>query len=115
MTIAYDPDKIYLADAVIGEIRRVLGPIHYKEIREVLKHCKLISGQAACRITDGAAVWREDVFLLWCDLLHGQRVIHLCPDRDEARRAAGHMTARACFPVVHKVSPPPRKDYEVTA
>jgi hypothetical protein len=109
--VEFDIDKIYFGARAMDAIRAVLGPVGLGEVRYLVKQCKLISGDAAVRITGGATPWVENVFQIWVDRKHGQRVLEYRVDR----RQAGRLMLWDVHDVLHPVSTAPTADYEVLA
>lgn len=107
----FDISKIYFSPRAMDAIRAVLGPIGLGEVRYLVKQCKFISSDAAVRITGGATIYTQNVFQIWCDRKHGQRVLEYRVDRMQA----GRLMLHDVHDVLHPVPTAPTADYEVTA
>lgn len=107
----FDLDRIFFSPRAMTAIRAVLGPIGLGEVRYLVKQCKLIGSAAAIRITGGATPYEENVFQLWVDRRHGQRVLEYRVDRRQAER----LVLWDVHDVLHPLTTAPTADYEVTA
>jgi hypothetical protein len=107
----FDLSRIFVSPRAFDAIRAVLGPVGIGEVRYLMKQCKFIGADVAIHITGGATPYTQNVFQLWFDRKHGQRVLEYRVDR----RDAGRLMLWDVHDVLHPLTTAPTADYEVTA